>query len=184
MKTAIASWRGRIAPVLDTAGSLVILDDSDAACGLENTIELRGEGSERIGIFISLGVRRIVCGAVSSLLVDLLTASGIEIVPFVAGDLNEIRAALEQGRDLRQEFAMPGCGRGCRRMAGFGQGAGNGGNSVGSFGGGRGRMGGRGLGAGGVCRCPSCGREAPHERGIPCNEQKCPDCGRAMVRKD
>jgi hypothetical protein len=48
--------------------------------------------------------------------------------------------------------------------------------------GGRGRMGGRGLGPEGECLCPQCGERAPHERGIPCYEQKCPKCGTAMVR--
>jgi hypothetical protein len=47
---------------------------------------------------------------------------------------------------------------------------------------GKGRMGGRGLGAGGECLCPQCGTRAPHERGMPCIQQKCPQCGTLMVR--
>lgn len=51
---------------------------------------------------------------------------------------------------------------------------------------------GKGQGVGGprqgdggtdICKCPSCGAEAPHQRGIPCNEQKCPKCGASMVGK-
>ena len=35
------------------------------------------------------------------------------------------------------------------------------------------------LGIGGLdtCKCPSCGKEYPHERGIPCSEKTCSDCG-------
>lgn len=48
---------------------------------------------------------------------------------------------------------------------------------------GRGRQpSGFGLGPGGYCVCPSCGEKAPHQRGIPCYEQKCPKCGAAMTR--
>ena len=61
------------------------------------------------------------------------------------------------------------------RGAGAGQGAGAGG-------GGRDRMGGRGAGPAGECVCPQCGTKAPHDRGVPCLQQKCPQCGTPMVR--
>ena len=48
---------------------------------------------------------------------------------------------------------------------------------------GRGRMGGTGRGPGGECVCPSCGKKAPHKRGAPCNEVRCPECGTAMTRE-
>ncbi len=48
---------------------------------------------------------------------------------------------------------------------------------------GRGRQGGYGLGPGGNCVCPNCGEKAPHARGIPCYEQKCPKCGSPMTRE-
>ena len=57
---------------------------------------------------------------------------------------------------------------------------------------GRGRMGGSllrqgyggqvGLGSGGNCVCPSCGKSAAHQRGVPCTRVKCPNCGSAMTR--
>ena len=48
---------------------------------------------------------------------------------------------------------------------------------------GKGKMrGGLGFGPGGLCRCPSCGTEAPHKAGIPCLETKCPKCGSKMTR--
>jgi len=34
-----------------------------------------------------------------------------------------------------------------------------------------------------TCVCPNCGYEMPHERGTPCNELTCPECGTAMVGK-
>lgn len=47
---------------------------------------------------------------------------------------------------------------------------------------GRGRMGGRSLGPGGYCLCPSCGTRIPHKRGVPCATLTCPKCGTKMVR--
>ena len=56
------------------------------------------------------------------------------------------------------------------------QGGGRGGGA------GAGRMGGRGLGPSGECVCPQCGAKTPHQRGVPCYEQKCPKCNVPMVR--
>jgi len=75
----------------------------------------------------------------------------------------------------RRQGSGQGGGQGMGRGAGAGQGTGAG---IG----GRGRMGGRGLGPDGECLCPQCGARAPHQRGIPCIEQKCPNCGTAMTR--
>ena len=50
-------------------------------------------------------------------------------------------------------------------------------------GGGRGRQpGGFGLGPDGDCVCPNCNTRAPHQRGIPCFQAKCPKCGSPMTR--
>ena len=48
---------------------------------------------------------------------------------------------------------------------------------------GRGRMGGVAAGPGGDCVCPSCGHKTPHQRGVPCVQAKCPECGTNMVRE-
>jgi uncharacterized protein len=47
---------------------------------------------------------------------------------------------------------------------------------------GRGRMGGSGEGPSGECVCTKCGHKVPHERGVPCYQRKCPECGAAMTR--
>lgn len=83
---------------------------------------------------------------------------------------------------------MPG-GQGKGRGQGQGQGQGQGrgqGQGQGQGpgrGGGRGRQGGMAAGPGGSCVCPKCGAKKEHERGIPCAQIKCPDCGQPMVRE-
>lgn len=66
----------------------------------------------------------------------------------------------------RGPSAGPGAGRGRGRMGGA-----------------RLRQGGQvGLGAGGNCVCPACRKSVAHQRGMPCNQVKCPGCGAVMTR--
>jgi len=68
-------------------------------------------------------------------------------------------------------------------MAPQGRGMGGGGGAGRGGGMGRGMGGGRGMGPGGQCVCPNCGERAPHQRGVPCFDMKCPKCGTAMTRE-
>jgi hypothetical protein len=79
---------------------------------------------------------------------------------------------------------MGGGGRvGGRGQRGGGQGQGRGAGQ-GRRGQGRGRMGGPlAGGAVGTCVCPKCGHREPHERGVPCIQKRCPECGTLMTRE-
>jgi hypothetical protein len=52
---------------------------------------------------------------------------------------------------------------------------------------GRGECGGMGRGSGagsrGRCVCPKCGHTEEHVPGVPCMQERCSDCGAAMVRE-
>lgn len=45
------------------------------------------------------------------------------------------------------------------------------------------RKGHGGMGAGGSCICLGCGTKIPHRSGTPCLQERCPKCGKAMVRE-
>ena len=67
--------------------------------------------------------------------------------------------------------------RGGRGMGGcqdMGQGRGQGGGRMGSS---------RATGVGGNCVCNKCGHREPHERGVPCLQKKCPQCGTTLIRE-
>ncbi|MEJ2672680.1 MAG: hypothetical protein P8168_10885 [Deltaproteobacteria bacterium] len=87
-----------------------------------------------------------------------------------------------QNKTIGGQNIMPG-GRGGRGQGGRGQGRGQGGRCRN-----QGAGGSRVPGAGSVpgtqdlCQCPECGASVPHERGIPCFQVKCPQCGKPMVR--
>jgi hypothetical protein len=198
MKAAFASWNNRIAPVFDVTRQVrVVESQSGIPVGAAQEVELDGLPLTRALRLAELGVGTLVCGAISRPLRDLVASQGIQVIPFVAGELDEVVRAWLGGGLAGDAFAMPGC---CRRSRNRFRGMhnhrqeeydvkGRRGIRIGRGGGqpqgrGFGRMGGpKAAGPAGFCACPKCGRREPHERGVPCAGQKCPACGAAMVRE-
>jgi predicted Fe-Mo cluster-binding NifX family protein len=206
-KTAFAYWDNRIAPVFDIARQIHVVEAESGRIVAETEELLRDDlPVQKVIRLAELGVGTLVCGAISRPLHEMVTAYGIEVVPFVAGDLSEVIQAWLNDNLENDTFAMPGCcGRGLGQRRGMrgvneeeylmngrkrggmgqgGQGRGQGGQGQGRGGQGRGRMGGPlAGGAAGACLCPKCGHREPHERGVPCVQKQCPKCGTAMTRE-
>ncbi len=200
MRIAFAIWDERIAPVFDVARQVCVVDKGSDASYRESRESLAGDlPAQKVSRLAELSVDTLVCGAISRALHEMVSAYGIKVMPFVAGDLQQVIDAWLKGELEETRFAMPGCYRRARRRFRGSPGAGeeyfimNAGRGGRGEGGGRGR-GGRGSGSGrmggpqaagpaGHCSCPACGHQEPHRRGIPCAEFKCPKCGTALVRK-
>jgi hypothetical protein len=39
------------------------------------------------------------------------------------------------------------------------------------------------MGADGTCICPKCGHRIAHVPGVPCQDERCPECGAKMLRE-
>lgn len=119
MKAAFACWQQRIAPVFDTARRLHLIEVAAGAVATEQDAALVDEQPlQRVLRLVELEVGVLICGAISRPLQELVLAYGIEVIPFLAGDLEDIVPAFLAGDLQRGAFAMPGCcgqGRGRRR---------------------------------------------------------------------
>lgn len=205
VRLAIPQHQGRISPVFDTAGSVLLIDLEDGReIRRESRILSRNELLARAAEFLKLEANILICGAISAPLETLLISSGVHVIGFLCGPVDEVFAAFLNGDIAKPEFSMPGChawrqrlGQTRRNMmaGGFGMGSGSGGGQGrmgsgpgggrgrGAGGGGRGRMGGpSAAGPGGTCVCPKCGEKVAHTVGRPCNQRACPKCGTAMTR--
>ncbi|MDY0377595.1 MAG: NifB/NifX family molybdenum-iron cluster-binding protein, partial [Desulfobacterales bacterium] len=120
MKTAFTVWNNRIAPVFDVARQIRVVE---AECGRvirEDEVVLKEDtAAGKAGELSGLGVNALVCGAISRTMANLVAASGIQVIPFVAGDLREVIDAWIRGGITDGLFVMPGC-RGRRRLRGWG----------------------------------------------------------------
>jgi len=168
-KTAFSVWMNRIAPVMDVAGTVCIVEDDGADATERKLLALPADHPSGIALFLrEMRVDALVCGAISNGLLRLLNSQGIRVMPFVAGDLETVIRAWLAGRLPDVALLMPGCGRLGRRGQGAGCIAGNAGKGIGR--------------PGGTCVCPGCGHRVPHVRGVPCAGRQCPVCGAEMKR--
>lgn len=199
MKVAFSQWENRIAPVFDTARQIRLVEvDSGEVVGETQEILPYELPVQNVLRLVELTVGTLVCGAISRPLRELVTAYGIRVIPFVAGELKEVVEAWLRGGLRGADFAMPGCfERGRHRVRGkrhvegeehlptgkiYGVRGPGRGYGQGRDGRNSGRRGGVGhAGIGGVCVCPVCGQRQPNGRGTPCVDRRCPRCGAAMI---
>jgi predicted Fe-Mo cluster-binding NifX family protein len=189
MKAAFVTWNDRIAPVFDVARHVRLVEvEADQVVRADDRTLPENPPAGRAAHLAELGVTVLVCGAISRPLELMVAARGIQVIPFVVGDLTEVIQAWIGGRLEDERFAMPGCcGRFRRRFGGWpgtndkeegimrgrGQGGTGGGAGRGSgAGGGQGAGGGGGRGAG-----RGAGRMGGARKAGPAGDCVCPQCG-------
>jgi predicted Fe-Mo cluster-binding NifX family protein len=132
MKVAMTVWEGRISPVFDTAQSAMIVDvENGVTQNQHNEALLDNSPSQKVAKLRELGIEALVCGAISKPFADLVSFSGIRLIPFVSGNVDEVLRALASENFQAPVFSMPGCGRrrqgrhrrgsGCQGGGGCGQ---------------------------------------------------------------
>jgi len=159
MRIAIPQWQGRVSPVFDVAGNLLLIDvDNGEESRREQHRLLGGDPLARVAELLALRPEILICGAISKPVEARLASAGVRVIGFICGPVDEVLGAFLGGELSKQAFIMPGC-QGWRR-----------------------RLGRRNQGPGGSCRCPNCGETVPHLRGQPCNQMVCAKCGTRMTR--
>lgn len=110
MRVAVSLRNKRIAPIFDINRDFLILDIENGKVLCEFSWVLRQNAP--CGLVLDLKGMKIdlvICGAISRFLEKMLTSQGIGVIPFVSGEVKEIRDALLSGNLDSSRFAMPGC---------------------------------------------------------------------------
>jgi predicted Fe-Mo cluster-binding NifX family protein len=116
MKAAIPIWNGRVSPVFDTAGRIMVVTPGSGEGSREiHEIRTGGPGA-RVSSLRELGASVLICGAISNRMARHVEAAGIRLIPWISGDIEDVLEAFVSGRLSGERFMMPGCGgRGRRR---------------------------------------------------------------------
>lgn len=115
MKVALAEWQGRIAPVFDVAGTVLVLDtESD----LEQSVSIpTDDPHSKINILKEHKIDVLICGAISRRVREYAEELGLRVHPFISGEVGEVWEAWKSVMLDQACYSMPGCRR-CRRRQG------------------------------------------------------------------
>ncbi|MFP4106158.1 MAG: NifB/NifX family molybdenum-iron cluster-binding protein [Phycisphaerae bacterium] len=113
MKVAIPHWQGRVSPVFDVSGSVLVVE-------LENSVEQSrkellldtDDPRVRSSLLCEHGVDVLICGAISRGLELILRSRGVDVISQTCGEVRNVLDAFAHGKLNTDAFLMPGC---CRR---------------------------------------------------------------------
>lgn len=112
MKIAIPIWYNRISPVFDTASRflIIVIEDEKETNRFETTLDEQ-DLPQRCFRIQELEVDILICGAISRPYSSMLMSMGINIIPEISGQVEDVLKAYLQGNLFNSKFLMPGCKR-------------------------------------------------------------------------
>lgn len=178
---AIPVLRSRVAPVLDWCSHILIFPLEPYSAGEGQELFLSHlEANQRLQVLRERGVTTLICGALSTELLQHARQLRMEIICGVAGEIAEVLRSYRQNRLDQPRFWLPGCRR-PRRYRGGRPGKPGSCRRLGTEGASSSQVHPERI-PGDLCLCPACGATIAHKRGIPCFNMRCSHCGQAMVR--
>ena len=119
MRFAIPQWQGRVSPVFDSAREALLVDAAEGQRASRRVIRLGGQGPMgRARALQRLGVRVLICGAVSRPVEAALVGAGIRVIRNTCGSVEDVLSAFLSGRLKEPSFFMPGVPHRCREAPG------------------------------------------------------------------
>lgn len=110
MKFALTVWDGRMSPVFDVCREALILDVENKKVVSRSTENLdNASSSAKVERLAALKVGTLVCGAISEPLRQDLTAHGVKVIGFVAGEIDDVVQAIISNMLPARSLSMPGC---------------------------------------------------------------------------
>lgn len=116
MKIAISIWNGSVSNVFDFSSRILLIEiENDKEISRSQILLESQSSSQRVGQLKSIEADVLVCGAISRTLAEMITASGIQVLAYTTGSVNDVLEAYQTGQLAQSQFAMPGCWPGARK---------------------------------------------------------------------
>lgn len=110
MKVAVTVWGDRISPVFDASRRLLVATIEKGCIVDRSFVIFNPERPTRLTRTLAeLDVPVLICGAVSQVPANVITAGGIELIPFITGEVERVLGTYAAGASLSPTFVMPGC---------------------------------------------------------------------------
>jgi predicted Fe-Mo cluster-binding NifX family protein len=99
-----------VSPVFDTASRLVVVEigKEREIARFETDISEYFLPSKSMRL-TGLGIDTLICGAISRPLAAMITTAGIKLIPWIAGQVDEVLQAFLSNTLFDPRFIMPGC---------------------------------------------------------------------------
>lgn len=109
MRIAVPDWKGRVSPLFDVARQLLVVD-FEGGRELRRSVESLEQTLPplRVDGLAQRGVNVLLCGGISALLLRMLEARGINVIPGISGDVDQVLQGYLAGHLRDGRFAMPG----------------------------------------------------------------------------
>ena len=109
MRIAIPTWKGRVAPLFDTASRLLVVevDEEGEYSRFETDISEHFLHSKAMRLR-EMGIDTLICGAISEQGARMIATTGIALIPWISGQVKEVLQAFLRGNSLGTQFLMSG----------------------------------------------------------------------------
>ncbi|OGP62324.1 MAG: hypothetical protein A2V65_05255, partial [Deltaproteobacteria bacterium RBG_13_49_15] len=116
MRIALTVWEDRISPVFDVATMILLAEIQNGGVLNKRFMPFNPGVSWQLAEMLKeMGVSVLICGAISKVPANIISVSGIELIPFISGETERILEAYAKGSRLIPAFSMPGIGKPCCR---------------------------------------------------------------------
>jgi len=112
MRVAIPVFENRISPRFDFAPGFSFYDIEGKRVSRSGEVSCEGwSESERASRLKGLGVDTVICGGLPGYMYNILTAGGIRVIPWVAGDVMDALSLFVRGQLNIGAVISPGRGK-------------------------------------------------------------------------
>lgn len=110
MKIAIPVFHNRVSPVFDWSSRILVIEtDGSREISREERSTAGTSPATRADYLVEMKVDTLLCGGISETMLALVLRRGINVIPWVAGEAEEVFSGFLDGRVPGKDFTMPGC---------------------------------------------------------------------------